>query len=592
MPARSTSVVGRLAVAADGLARRAWFSYLAIALLQLRVIWGFWDSPYLGVGDTSYYFVAAKAFAAGGEIGELEMSPLYQIFYGVLVAVFEDYFVATAVHRVILALAAALLALAAFRQLLPAAIAWALAAWWAVLPSIGATLYEIHLFGVLPVLVACAVAASRPSAAGRGAALGILVAAGFGVRNELLPAALFFALACLVCELRGRDAGAPRGVAPVRAYGWPLLLAALLPLLLHARIPAGYDVAAEMDSRHRVNMAQVFAFGFQQREPAWTASPWSEYHELMTERFGTAEPTLGEMAARNPGELAEHLRWNLGLVPDGLRLLLFGATSGDVTPDYVAVPRRPAFVALCSVVYLAVVAAGLLRMMRRPAQWRRELIGSSGGGWAVLIAVSLVVPAIVLTQRPRPSYLFGFAAFLMAAAGLGVHALTRDASGAVRLLRYWPLAALVLPLAATPYLSRDSSSPEVPYARFATHAARLAPHAAAMAGGSLYTIAFPLEVVNVVCLRSCRLAQPVMRRPAAGVPLDEYLDSIGADLFYLDEILRLHVERGAPASTPQPFLDFTPPGWTAIESVEAANERWGLFERDGGRAMPRGGEGG
>ena len=46
------------------------------------------------------------------------------------------------------------------------------------------------------------------------------------------------------------------------------------------------DLSALMHDKHTVNMAQVYAFGYQQRHPEWTASPWLECYSLMEETFG------------------------------------------------------------------------------------------------------------------------------------------------------------------------------------------------------------------------------------------------------------------------------------------------------------------
>src|SRR5260370_5432346 len=113
-------------------------------------------------------------------------SPLYTTFYGTVFMLTKDVYVATTLHRIIIVIAATLGVLAVMRKLLPPALAFLIAAWWAILPINFDTLSEVHLFALLPVLAAWLIAGSRDTPLGRGTALAILVAATILVRYELI----------------------------------------------------------------------------------------------------------------------------------------------------------------------------------------------------------------------------------------------------------------------------------------------------------------------------------------------------------------------------------------------------------------------
>jgi hypothetical protein len=76
----------------------AYFAYLTILLLQIRVTWGMWLFRDLTHGDTrDYFFDAYRWFQTG--ITPITWSPLYIWFYGSLLHVSPDAFVVTTLHR-------------------------------------------------------------------------------------------------------------------------------------------------------------------------------------------------------------------------------------------------------------------------------------------------------------------------------------------------------------------------------------------------------------------------------------------------------------------------------------------------------------
>ncbi len=565
------------------LADSAWFSYSTIFLLQLVVIWGVWHSARLGTGDTSYYFNTALKFAEQGHIDNIVMSPLYTLFYGAVVAAIGDPYTATWLHRAIIVLSAVLLALAVFRRLLPAPVAWSLAAWWAVSPIIYDTLYEVHLVGVLPVLCAC-LAASSGGPRGRGVALALLVLGGLTVRNEHTAAALIFAAGCFVWEWRSmRDAPSlPAAMGRLlAAYLLPLALVTGLVTVLFANAPSAFPTEEVMDHRHRLNMAQVFAFGYQQRHPEWTKSPWTDSAELVAEHFGTAEPSLAEMIRNNPRALLDHFAWNLRLTPSGLQLLLFSEVSGHLNPDYPVPPMGSKRALIATVLVLAILLIGGARLIRRWSYWWESLLRDRAPAWMVLIAVSLVAPSIILTQRPRPSYLFGLAALLMALTGLCATTLLygRRADSALppsRYLSVWPLAALGL-LVAMALPPQRYPVGMAPMSHLFPHVERLRPHRALLsqAGESLYSSVYPEVLHNFTCGDACR--SMAARLAADKSDLAGFVRANGFTALYIDEALLRELE--SQPGDARAFVDYLPEPWRVVDFGEGQAGRWRLFHR-------------
>ena len=72
-------------------------------------------------------------------------------------------------------------------------------------------------------------------------------------------------------------------------------------------------------------------------------------------------PTLRQMIAANPRAVGEHFAWNLSMVPNGLQILLFNATSGERNPDYIPVNTRSELALVLTCVLLGVWLTGLER---------------------------------------------------------------------------------------------------------------------------------------------------------------------------------------------------------------------------------------
>jgi hypothetical protein len=181
---------------------------------------------FLTPGDTSNYFISAYGWYRHWT-ANIAWSPLYTSFYGSLLHLWPDARVATVGHRFVIVLIIAVLVLALMRRLLPPGLAWLVAAWWAIMPVNYAAVSEVHLFAVIPVLIAWLVLIGDPGPWRRGAALGIFAGTTLLVRNEMVVATVLFALACLVAEWRAGPGGPRRCWEMAGAYGLPLAIALL-----------------------------------------------------------------------------------------------------------------------------------------------------------------------------------------------------------------------------------------------------------------------------------------------------------------------------------------------------------------------------
>jgi hypothetical protein len=414
---------------ADYVFNRGWPSYAIVSLLQLKIIWKIWIFRDLTTGDTSAYFFKAYRWYENFAV-DIVWSPLYTAFYGSTFMLTGDAYAATILHRVIIVMAATLGVLALMRTLLPPALALLIAMWWAVLPINFETLYEVHLFSLLPILAAWLVAACNDSPWNRGTALAILVAATVLVRNELIVADIIFAVICLFREMtdlrRGSETGRRRWPAHFTAYAVPLLVAAAACSFFYWRSIYKYPEIAQVSRpKHTVNMCQVYAVGYQQRYTDWNLHPWLECSQLMERVFGQPLPSLFQMIKANPHAVWEHFFWNLSLLPNGLQVSLFNSMSGTVNPDYAAVTQSTSALILSMSVLLVVAVAVRHAARHWTSRWR-GWFRDRRGAWLIMFAVVCVAVPIILTQRPRPSYLFPVSVFLMAVIGSAIHVIRQS----------------------------------------------------------------------------------------------------------------------------------------------------------------------
>ncbi len=569
-----------LAVPIGAFSRQAMFAYGTIVLLQLKVIWGSWRLRDLTTGDTAYYFIDAYEFYRNWG-NSIAWSPLYTSFYGALLYLDPDPYFVTILHRVLIVLTLAMLVLAVMRRLLPHPAAWLVAAWWTLLPINFDALYEVHLFGVIPVLLAW-MAILRPGRGGRAWAVAILLAAPMLIRNELLVAAGLVAAADVAHAWRvGRGAaGALARVCrdTLRSYGAPLAAAAVLVCVFYSQSRVRWPaLGAALGAKHTLNVCQVYAFGHQQRHPEWRGSPWTECADIMQRDFRASDLTMAEAFRRNPRAMMDHFVWNLTLLPSGLQVLLFNEMSGQVNPDFAPVTGGSSRALAASILLLAILLSGSLLFAGDLRGVWNDGLKDRIWSWTAMGAVAIGVVLVSIMQRPRPSYMFALGLAAMASAGMSMHLVARRWSA----LHRWPplfpvLVVMIIALAPRYYAQphRFVGRPLLDAYR------RLSPFADLMKRRDtvIVTPGYGGELCSYLAVddgRTCQGAWFYALRDAIR-PGQEWADVLReqkATLFYAD-----HQVLGEPVV--QPFTsDPVRHGWAMIAFQRVRGQEWKLFQR-------------
>jgi hypothetical protein len=103
---------------------------------------------------------------------------------------------------------------------------------------------------------------------------------------------------------------------------------------------------------------------------------------------------------------------------------MFNEASGQVDPDYANHFMERAWALIGSLIVLVVVLGAAIIWWFERDNWR-EWFAVRSLGWWTMLAVVTVAPAVVITQRPRPSYFFGVGVFSLAVIGTAVWILIR-----------------------------------------------------------------------------------------------------------------------------------------------------------------------
>ena len=403
--------------------------YALLIVLFLRTIWGIWNSRDLTTGDTSSYYRTALEFSHSLTCS-IAWSPLYTSYFGAFHWLSSDpYFVVTA-HRVFLLLLLAILIFEVSRRLLDQLAAWLVTAWWIVLPINHSSLYEVHLFALLPALVFWLLLAVSSSVWVRGACVGLLALCTVLVRNEMLIALGLFGAISVCFDLwqlwcKRTDLSLRNYLA---AYGIPLLIAISIILMFYWRSTEKFpELSASLEVKHTLNVAQIYSFGYGQRHPEYTDSPWTQYHTLMSRDFGEDLPSMREAVLANPKAMAEHFLWNSSLIPSGLQVALFNCRSGKYNPDYAPTIQNQNVASSLSALYIILVTMGILLFALHREYWWSNWLAHRVWPVIGILCICVTVVVVMIMQRPRPSYLFPFTLALMWLGALSVKIILRHA---------------------------------------------------------------------------------------------------------------------------------------------------------------------
>ncbi|WP_027713874.1 hypothetical protein [Desulfuromonas sp. TF] len=425
-------LAGRL----KSLAESAWFAYLSIALLQVKVMLWIWEYRDLVPGDIPSYYMNAFRWLDEGQ-SNIILSPAYTLFLAALHRVIEDPFRVLIFAQIAIATSASLLTLALMRRLLANHIAWLVAAWWAVLSINFDTIYSVHLFSALFPLAIFLIAARIDSIYGRGIVLAGLLLSAALVRLEygalFVLWLLLFASYEFYAYLKKQSRHSP-GTLLV-AYGAPLLLVFLVLGFIYTKSIYRYDeIVKHLEFKQTLNVGQVYAFNRRQQGDPWQGNYWTEYQSLMERDFGQPEMTFSQAMRLNPRAMLGHFWWNIKLIPSGTQLALFSHYAGGPNPDYIRARQSPlVWAPFLAVLGLCLFAAASVLIKRR----------STGNAfpWLLMLSAALLVVGLMITQRPRPSYMFPYTTFLMALTGLGLQRLLQSMRTDL-LASYWPLAGI------------------------------------------------------------------------------------------------------------------------------------------------------
>jgi hypothetical protein len=332
----------------------------------------------------------------------------------------------------VIILAVTLLVLALMRSLLGPVLGLLIAAWWAIIPANYEVLYEVHLLGAVPILLAVLVVARVPRREGVGAAVAILLASAVLVRTELIAAAAILALVLVAYELRELRRGRPGTRSSyLRAYVVPMAVAFLLIGGAYARSHVqGHEAWNLLQAKEESNFCTVYADAFQQRHPTkFTGNPFTECSPLMQHDFGRPMPTILQAATANPRAVAAFAAWNAQLVPGGLQVGLFGASAFENEPGFLPVSENSTYALVLSIVLLIAVIAGLIAFVRDDEASLHNL--SSRTRWIAITLASVAAATILvaLTSRPWSEYMYGLTICALVVIGLAASIQLRRVGG-------------------------------------------------------------------------------------------------------------------------------------------------------------------
>ncbi len=375
-----------------------------VILLVLKALWGYWDRD-LTYGDTSSYFSNAVRWHRDGQVN-IVWSPLYTMYYGSWLDVTGNAAYATFLHRLGLIFGTTALIAWLSALTLPRSLALVLVGWWIALPIHYDTLYEVHLFGTLPLLLMGIIPFAANKKWKMPLLLGVALLSTVLIRNEYVIAVAVFSaiIGYRIFRNRKRLLYSESKKSSLRYIVIVMVAGLIISYFYSISYLKGDAIQEASIPKHTVNMCQVYASGYRQRNPEWKYSPWTQCSLLMEQVFGKPKPSLGEMVVSNPSAVFEHFLWNLKLVPAGIEVLLFNATVSSDNPDYVRVKVIPFVPRLLLWVSILCVVSSIIFLF-----WKKESDFHSKLGRiapVLFVAIAMTI-AIILTQRPRPSYLLG-----------------------------------------------------------------------------------------------------------------------------------------------------------------------------------------
>jgi len=311
--------------------------------------------------------------------------------------------------------------------------------------------------------------------------------------------------------------------------------------------------------------------------------------------FATAQPSLVEAIKRNPRAMLTHFLWNISLIPNGLQVLLFGATSGRVTPDYIPVQTGSKWVLFVSIAGLGVLLMGTYRLWRFRHFWWTNWLKDRVWIWLTLGALGLTTVAVMIIERPRPEYIFIMGLAIRGLAGMSVLALAAPGRRFPDLSPAFPVVAVFLICLYPSFYYQTANSNPRTLLKFYR---RLAPFEKFINRPETTIVApeYGWEICNYLAecydppSHACRgggascVGMGFWELRAAvspSRPLRALLDQNRVNLFFADEtILTDPIGRDF-------VLSAAGLGWSKIGGRDDADEKWVLLQKNTGHSATR-----
>jgi hypothetical protein len=435
-----------------------------------------------------------------------------------------------------------------------------LALWWTLLPINYDTVYEIHLFAALPTLAAVVVAVKFSGPRMRAAVFLLLISAVL-IRGELLVGLLAWAALWGGYELwrwrRRPDSTRPRELAVRRAgvdsrRPRELAVRLAIPAALAAAVLGSsltlilMGSSAQFESKQTAVLCQNYAASAEQRGEfagAHAINRPLSCRDLMRERFGEPLPTWTDALLANPGAMAEHFLFSAELIPQGLQLMLFDQISGGprVSPDVVPVTTGVPAAMVGLIAVAAFVVYGLVLLWRDRKRWWDGWLRERAWGWAVLGCLAIAAFVVMMTVRPRPSYVFNFSVLVLAVIGMCAFAIGSRWTWTRRLRAGLPLLAIVVLVAVPSRYDTGYSTPQAGQGRpLLEMVERLEPRSEELAKRNTHLLApqFANEVcAYIVPVGGCRgtaLIESIEQKEAA-TSIAKLIKDLDINLVYADE---------------------------------------------------------
>jgi hypothetical protein len=255
---------------------------------------------------------------------------------------------------------------------------------------------------------------------------------------------------------------------------------------------------------------------------------------------------------------------------------MFNASGFEMNPDYAPVLHR-SWAHWAAVAMTLVVLVGLrLIYVNWKTRWRERILPFRDqlAVWTGMLLVSVVV---IITQRPRPSYLLVLEVGLIIVCTLSIFAIAEETQLLPLARRLGPWMVLLLFFVVPPFFRGTTSPPSRPlYSGYE----RLWPHRGAFFSPvptSLLASGYPFELCSYIVRERNKCIAHDYNESKENMSVDGdiamLLRSTAATVVYLDEPAIADAFAQPLVRDPQKF------GWRTVASESTPGQRWILLQR-------------